>query len=153
MDDNIVEHYTNQSAFLVEMSEMPSGHLQVTLIEVWAGRRWIENEWRTQKLNCRSWTVFRKHCREKSSWLHDTKESKAQKDSSQSWSHLKKSMSFLNFVKKKNGLNFFCFLNRILYCNVTCVHMIVNRLKNASVLSTRLVPSFQCAHHFQNSAF
>lgn len=36
MDDNIVEHYTNQSAFLVEMSETPSGHLQVTLVEVWA---------------------------------------------------------------------------------------------------------------------
>lgn len=34
MDDNIVEHYTNQSAFLVEMSETPSGHLQVTLVEV-----------------------------------------------------------------------------------------------------------------------
>ncbi|XP_054653441.1 grainyhead-like protein 3 homolog [Dunckerocampus dactyliophorus] len=34
MDDNIIEHYTNQSAFLIEMSEAVSGHFQVTLIEV-----------------------------------------------------------------------------------------------------------------------
>ncbi|XP_074548374.1 grainyhead-like protein 3 homolog isoform X2 [Halichoeres trimaculatus] len=34
MDDNIIEHYTNQSAFLIEMSEVSSGQFQVTLIEV-----------------------------------------------------------------------------------------------------------------------
>ncbi|XP_070776269.1 grainyhead-like protein 3 homolog [Enoplosus armatus] len=34
MDDNIIEHYTNQSAFLIEMSEMAAGQFQVTLIEV-----------------------------------------------------------------------------------------------------------------------
>lgn len=34
MDDNIVEHYTNQSAFLIEMSEDIGGQFQVTLIEV-----------------------------------------------------------------------------------------------------------------------
>ncbi|KAM7403205.1 hypothetical protein PAMA_003907 [Pampus argenteus] len=34
MDDNIIEHYTNQSAFLIEMSEVVSGQFQVTLIEV-----------------------------------------------------------------------------------------------------------------------
>ncbi|KAI3367646.1 hypothetical protein L3Q82_026484 [Scortum barcoo] len=34
MDDNIVEHYTNQSAFLIEMSEVAGGQFQVTLIEV-----------------------------------------------------------------------------------------------------------------------
>lgn len=35
MDDNIIEHYTNQSAFLIEMSEVVSGQIQVTLVEVW----------------------------------------------------------------------------------------------------------------------
>ncbi|XP_037341548.1 grainyhead-like protein 3 homolog [Pungitius pungitius] len=34
MDDNIIEHYTNQSAFLIEMSEVINGQFQVTLIEV-----------------------------------------------------------------------------------------------------------------------
>lgn len=34
MDDNIIEHYTNQSAFLIEMSEVAAGQFQVTLIEV-----------------------------------------------------------------------------------------------------------------------
>ncbi|XP_019743954.1 grainyhead-like protein 3 homolog isoform X2 [Hippocampus comes] len=34
MDDIIIEHYTNQSAFLIEMSEVVSGQFQVTLIEV-----------------------------------------------------------------------------------------------------------------------
>ncbi|XP_040056357.2 grainyhead-like protein 3 homolog isoform X1 [Gasterosteus aculeatus] len=34
MDDNIIEHYTNQSAFLIEMSELVNGQFQVTLIEV-----------------------------------------------------------------------------------------------------------------------
>uniref|UniRef100_A0A8D0AMB3 GRHL1/CP2 C-terminal domain-containing protein n=1 Tax=Sander lucioperca TaxID=283035 RepID=A0A8D0AMB3_SANLU len=34
MDDNIIEHYTNQSAFLIEMSEVVGGQFQVTLIEV-----------------------------------------------------------------------------------------------------------------------
>ncbi|XP_074516002.1 grainyhead-like protein 3 homolog [Sebastes fasciatus] len=34
MDDNIIEHYTNQSAFLIEMSEGIGGQFQVTLIEV-----------------------------------------------------------------------------------------------------------------------
>ncbi|XP_044022889.1 grainyhead-like protein 3 homolog isoform X2 [Siniperca chuatsi] len=34
MDDNIIEHYTNQSAFLIEMSEVIAGQFQVTLIEV-----------------------------------------------------------------------------------------------------------------------
>ncbi|KAJ0062785.1 hypothetical protein NL108_007798 [Boleophthalmus pectinirostris] len=33
MDDTIVEHYTNQSAFLVEMSEA-AGQIQLTLVEV-----------------------------------------------------------------------------------------------------------------------
>ncbi|KAK2825953.1 hypothetical protein Q5P01_020167 [Channa striata] len=34
MDDNIIEHYTNQSAFLIEMSEVAASQFQVTLIEV-----------------------------------------------------------------------------------------------------------------------
>ncbi|KAM4724057.1 grainyhead-like protein 3 homolog isoform 1-T1 [Anableps anableps] len=34
MDDNIIEHYSNQSAFLIEMSEVAAGQLQVTLVEV-----------------------------------------------------------------------------------------------------------------------
>ncbi|XP_073340206.1 grainyhead-like protein 3 homolog [Pagrus major] len=34
MDDNIIEHYTNQSAFLIEMSEVAAGQFQVTLVEV-----------------------------------------------------------------------------------------------------------------------
>ncbi|KAM9842259.1 grainyhead-like protein 3 homolog [Aulostomus maculatus] len=34
MDDNIIEHYTNQSAFLIEMSEVVVGQFQVTLVEV-----------------------------------------------------------------------------------------------------------------------
>ncbi|KAK2891883.1 grainyhead-like protein 3 homolog [Channa argus] len=34
MDDNIIEHYTNHSAFLIEMSEVAAGQFQVTLIEV-----------------------------------------------------------------------------------------------------------------------
>uniref|UniRef100_UPI0037E7B07B grainyhead-like protein 3 homolog n=1 Tax=Semicossyphus pulcher TaxID=241346 RepID=UPI0037E7B07B len=35
MDDNIIEHYTNQSAFLIEMSEADvGGQFQITLIEV-----------------------------------------------------------------------------------------------------------------------
>lgn len=34
MDDNIIEHYTNQSAFLIEMSEVAGGQFQVTLVEV-----------------------------------------------------------------------------------------------------------------------
>ncbi|XP_077588048.1 grainyhead-like protein 3 homolog isoform X2 [Stigmatopora nigra] len=34
MDDIIIEHYTNQSAFLIEMSEVVNGQFQVTLIEV-----------------------------------------------------------------------------------------------------------------------
>lgn len=34
MDDNIIEHYTNQSAFLIDVSEVPSGHFQVTLVEL-----------------------------------------------------------------------------------------------------------------------
>ncbi|XP_029316802.1 grainyhead-like protein 3 homolog [Cottoperca gobio] len=33
MDDNIIQHYTNQSAFLIEMSDV-GGQFQVTLIEV-----------------------------------------------------------------------------------------------------------------------
>lgn len=35
MDDNIIEHYTNQSAFLIEISEGIAGQLQVILVEVW----------------------------------------------------------------------------------------------------------------------
>lgn len=35
MDDNIIEHYTNQSAFLIEISDAATGQYQVTLIEVW----------------------------------------------------------------------------------------------------------------------
>lgn len=35
MDDNIIEHYTNQSAFLIEISEPVGGQFQVTLAEVW----------------------------------------------------------------------------------------------------------------------
>lgn len=35
MDDNIIEHYTNQSAFLIEISDAAAGQYQVTLIEVW----------------------------------------------------------------------------------------------------------------------
>lgn len=34
MDDNIIEHYTNQSAFLIEISDSVAGHFQVTLVEV-----------------------------------------------------------------------------------------------------------------------
>lgn len=34
MDDNIIEHYTNQSAFLIEISEAIAGRFQVILIEV-----------------------------------------------------------------------------------------------------------------------
>ncbi|XP_056282768.1 grainyhead-like protein 3 homolog [Pseudoliparis swirei] len=34
MDDNIIQHYTNQAAFLIEMSEVSIGQFQVTLIEV-----------------------------------------------------------------------------------------------------------------------
>ncbi|CAN9502517.1 unnamed protein product [Ophioblennius macclurei] len=34
MDDNIIEHYTNQSAFLIDVSEVHSGQYQVTLVEV-----------------------------------------------------------------------------------------------------------------------
>ncbi|TWW71997.1 grainyhead-like protein 3 homolog [Takifugu flavidus] len=34
MDDNIIEHYTNQSAFLIEISEPVGGQFQVTLAEV-----------------------------------------------------------------------------------------------------------------------
>ncbi|XP_071384219.1 grainyhead-like protein 3 homolog [Centroberyx affinis] len=34
MDDNIVEHYSNQSAFLIEMSEVVSGQFQITLTEL-----------------------------------------------------------------------------------------------------------------------
>ncbi|XP_077415411.1 grainyhead-like protein 3 homolog isoform X1 [Vanacampus margaritifer] len=34
MDDIIIKHYTNQSAFLIEISEVVSGQFQVTLIEV-----------------------------------------------------------------------------------------------------------------------
>ncbi|XP_072221028.1 grainyhead-like protein 3 homolog [Leuresthes tenuis] len=34
MDDNIIEHYTNQSAFLIEISDVATGQFQVTLVEV-----------------------------------------------------------------------------------------------------------------------
>ncbi|XP_013870799.1 grainyhead-like protein 3 homolog [Austrofundulus limnaeus] len=34
MDNNIIEHYSNQSAFLIEMSEAGTGQFQVTLVEV-----------------------------------------------------------------------------------------------------------------------
>lgn len=34
MDDNIIEHYTNQSAFLIEISEPTIGQFQVILAEV-----------------------------------------------------------------------------------------------------------------------
>lgn len=34
MDDNIIEHYTNQSAFHIEISDGATGQYQVTLIEV-----------------------------------------------------------------------------------------------------------------------
>ncbi|KAM9355356.1 grainyhead-like protein 3 homolog [Pholidichthys leucotaenia] len=34
MDNNIIKHYTNQSAFLIEVSEPAAGHFQVTLVEV-----------------------------------------------------------------------------------------------------------------------
>lgn len=34
MDDNIIQHYTNQSAFLIEVSELGNGQFQVTLVEV-----------------------------------------------------------------------------------------------------------------------
>lgn len=35
MDDNIIEHYSNHSAFLIEISEVMSGQFQVTLMELW----------------------------------------------------------------------------------------------------------------------
>ncbi|XP_034015480.1 grainyhead-like protein 3 homolog isoform X2 [Thalassophryne amazonica] len=34
MDDNIIEHYSNQLAFLIEMSEVVAGQFQVTLVEL-----------------------------------------------------------------------------------------------------------------------
>ncbi|XP_013131843.1 grainyhead-like protein 3 homolog isoform X2 [Oreochromis niloticus] len=34
MDDNIIQHYTNQSAFLIDVSELGNGQFQVTLVEV-----------------------------------------------------------------------------------------------------------------------
>ncbi|XP_014070415.1 grainyhead-like protein 3 homolog isoform X1 [Salmo salar] len=34
MDDNIIEHYSNHSAFLIEISEVMSGQFQVTLMEL-----------------------------------------------------------------------------------------------------------------------
>uniref|UniRef100_A0A668AGK3 Grainyhead like transcription factor 3 n=1 Tax=Myripristis murdjan TaxID=586833 RepID=A0A668AGK3_9TELE len=34
MDDNIIEHYSNQSAFLIEISEVTTGQFQVTLTEL-----------------------------------------------------------------------------------------------------------------------
>ncbi|KAM3871448.1 grainyhead-like protein 3 homolog [Diretmus argenteus] len=34
MDDNIIEHYSNQSAFLIDMSEVATGQFQVTLTEL-----------------------------------------------------------------------------------------------------------------------
>ncbi|XP_041827061.1 grainyhead-like protein 3 homolog [Melanotaenia boesemani] len=34
MDNNIIEHYTNQSAYLIEISDTVSGQFQITLIEV-----------------------------------------------------------------------------------------------------------------------
>lgn len=34
MDDNIIEHYSNQSAFLIEIAEPVVGQFQVTLAEV-----------------------------------------------------------------------------------------------------------------------
>ncbi|KAL0969595.1 hypothetical protein UPYG_G00229560 [Umbra pygmaea] len=34
MDDNIIEHYSNHSAFLIESSELMSGQIQVTLMEL-----------------------------------------------------------------------------------------------------------------------
>ncbi|XP_005814504.2 grainyhead-like protein 3 homolog [Xiphophorus maculatus] len=33
MDDNIIQHYSNQLAFLIEMTELAAGQLQVTLVE------------------------------------------------------------------------------------------------------------------------
>ncbi|XP_052009987.1 grainyhead-like protein 3 homolog [Xyrauchen texanus] len=34
MDDNIIEHYSNQSAFLIEISEVMVNHFQITLMEL-----------------------------------------------------------------------------------------------------------------------
>jgi hypothetical protein len=34
MDDNIIEHYSNHSAFLIEISEIMCGQFQVTLMEL-----------------------------------------------------------------------------------------------------------------------
>ena len=34
MDDNIIEHYSNQSAFLIDISEATPGQFQITLTEL-----------------------------------------------------------------------------------------------------------------------
>jgi len=51
MDDNIIQHYTNQAAFLIEMSEVSIGQFQVTLIEVWEpASNQPPAPWRTQRI-------------------------------------------------------------------------------------------------------
>uniref|UniRef100_A0A673M0N3 GRHL1/CP2 C-terminal domain-containing protein n=1 Tax=Sinocyclocheilus rhinocerous TaxID=307959 RepID=A0A673M0N3_9TELE len=34
MDDNIIEHYSNHSAFLIEITEVMINHFQITLMEL-----------------------------------------------------------------------------------------------------------------------
>jgi hypothetical protein len=35
MDDNIIKHYSNQSAFLIETTQVSAGQFQITLTELW----------------------------------------------------------------------------------------------------------------------
>lgn len=60
MDDNIIQHYTNQSAFLIEVSELGNGQFQVTLVEVWEESATHSAEgWRNKDA---SLINFLKHC-------------------------------------------------------------------------------------------
>ncbi len=34
MDDNIIEHYSNHTAFLIEITEVMINHFQITLMEL-----------------------------------------------------------------------------------------------------------------------
>ncbi len=34
MDDNIIEHYSNHTAFLIEIAEVMINHFQITLMEL-----------------------------------------------------------------------------------------------------------------------
>lgn len=60
MDDNIIEHYTNQSAFLIDISEPVAGQFQVTLSEVWESPGCLFEPWfksTAQALQQTQWMV------------------------------------------------------------------------------------------------